>query len=247
MADRAAAAGRRTARAGGGRGRRRGPPLVQLPRVPRDHVRSQLSRRGRHADQLEAGRARGALHPRALRSPGARLRRGPRRTWPTTRPRSWRTARPVVHRARGARRGWTTLAELRAGATAPPHAAPTDVRRRPPSDVHVRHDRTPQGRDDHPRQPGVEEPGAHRRVRVHRRRPRPGLRAAVPRRRARPHDDLAHRGRRHDHHPPGLRRRGGGRRAGAVAGDHGLAGAGHGQRDHGPARRGTARPRPRCA
>ena len=41
-------------------------------------------------------------------------------------------------------------------------------RRRPPADVHVGHDRAPEGRDDHPRQPGVEEPRAHRRVRLHR-------------------------------------------------------------------------------
>ena len=142
--------------------------------------------------------------------------------------------------------GWTTLAELRAGAAAP-RPGPQRARRRPPADVHVRHDRPPQGRDDHPRQPGVEEPGAHRRVRVHRRRPRPGVRAALPRRRARPHDHLSRRSRRHDDHPPGLRRRGGDRRAGAVAGDHGLAGASHGERDHGAARTWSGATCPRCA
>ena len=42
-------------------------------------------------------------------------------------------------------------------------------RRRPPADVHVGHHRAPQGRDDHPRQPGVEEPRAHHRVRLHQR------------------------------------------------------------------------------
>ena len=41
-------------------------------------------------------------------------------------------------------------------------------RRRPPADVHVGHHGAPEGRDDHARQPGVEEPRAHRRVRVHR-------------------------------------------------------------------------------
>ena len=41
-------------------------------------------------------------------------------------------------------------------------------RRRPPPDVHVGHHRTTQGRDDHPRQPGLEEPRPHRRVRLHR-------------------------------------------------------------------------------
>ena len=77
--------------------------------------------------------------------------------------------------------------------------------RRPPADVHVGHDGTAQGRHAHARQPGVEEPGPHRRVRVHGRRPRPGLRPALPRRRARPDDDIADRRRRHDHHPPLLR------------------------------------------
>ena len=41
-------------------------------------------------------------------------------------------------------------------------------RRPPPADVHVRDDRAPEGRDDHPRQPGVEELRPHHRVRVHR-------------------------------------------------------------------------------
>ena len=92
-------------------------------------------------------------------------------------------------------------------------------RRRPPADVHVGHHRTPQGRDAHPRQPGVEEPRAHRRVRLHQRRSRARLRAALPRRRARPHDHLADRRRRDDDHPPGVRRRRRRRRARAIAGD----------------------------
>ena len=64
-------------------------------------------------------------------------------------------------------------------------------RRHPPADVHVGHDRAPEGCDDHPRQPRVEELRAHHRVRLHRGRHRPGLRPAVSRRRARPrhHDD----------------------------------------------------------
>ena len=58
-----------------------------------------------------------------------------------------------------------------------PTCAPTDAaadarrrggRRRPPADVHVGHHRAAQGRDAHPRQPGVEEPRPHRRVRLHR-------------------------------------------------------------------------------
>ena len=85
-------------------------------------------------------------------------------------------------------------------------ARPRGGRRRPPSHVHVGHHGTTQGRHDHPRQPGVEEPGAHRRVRLHERRPRARLRAPLPRRSARPHDHVADRRRRDDHHPPGLRR-----------------------------------------
>ena len=41
-------------------------------------------------------------------------------------------------------------------------------RRPPPADVHVGHHRAPEGRHDHPRQPGVEELRAHHRVRLHR-------------------------------------------------------------------------------
>ena len=47
-------------------GRRRRAAFLQLPRDPRDDLRRQPPRRHRHADQLAAGRARGALHPRAL-------------------------------------------------------------------------------------------------------------------------------------------------------------------------------------
>ena len=75
----------------------------------------------------------------------------------------------------------------------------------------------------------------------------PGVRAALPRRRARPDDDLAHRRRRHHHHPPGVRRRRRRRRARAVAGDHRVAGAGHGQRHHGAARTSSSATSPRCA
>ena len=74
------------------------------------------------------------------------------------------------------------------------------------------------------------------------RRSRPCLRTAVPRRCARPHDNLADRRRCDHHHPPfvrGVRR---GRRARAIAGDHRVAGPRHGQRDHGAARHRAARP-----
>ena len=137
--------------------------------------------------------------------------------------------------------GWTTI--RRSGGDRKP--LPTCAgggRRRPPPDVHIGHHGTPQGRHDHPRQPGVEEPGAHHRVRLHELRPRAGLRTPVPRRRARPDDHLTHRcGCDHDHPSlvRGVRRR---RRARTIEGDHGVAGAGHGQRDHGGARHRGARP-----
>ncbi len=92
--------------------------------------------------------------------------------------------------------GWTALADLRA---TPNDGSPASGggRRRAPADVHVGHHRTAQGRHAHPRQPGVEEPGPHRRVRIHRLGPRAGLRTALPRRRSRSHDDLTHRRRGH--------------------------------------------------
>ena len=137
--------------------------------------------------------------------------------------------------------GWTPLADLRRRRRRR-RACRGGGRRRAPADVHVGHDRAPEGRDDHPRQPGVEEPRAHRRVRLHERRPRAGVRAAVPRRRARPHDHVADRRGRDDDHPSRVRRGGRRRRARALASHHGVARAGDGQRDHGAARHRAARP-----
>ena len=160
-------------------------------------------------------------------------------TWPTKRRRASGIAlvRACVSPASG--EGWTPLADLRDDRQATgAHAG--GGRRRPPPDVHLGDHRAPQGRHDHPRQPGLEEPGPHRRVRLHGRRPRARLRTPLPRGCARPDDDLTDRGRCDHHHPSllrSLRRR---RRARAVAGDHRLAGAGHGQRDHGAARYRTA-------
>ncbi len=74
----AAARGRAGSGHGGARRRsrrRRGSPLLQLSGVPRGGVRRQLPRCDRDADQLAAGRARGALHPRALARPRPRVRR----------------------------------------------------------------------------------------------------------------------------------------------------------------------------
>ena len=226
---------------GVGAGRRGGAPLVQLPRVPRDGVRGQPPRRDRHADQLAARRAGGALHPRALRTPGRSCATRRSSTSPTTRRRASRPRSSRACVSAAAPDGWThpgrPAGERRSGG-----ARPGGGRRRPPPDVHVGHHRTAQGRDAHPRQPGVEEPRPHRRVRLHERRSRAGLRAALPRRRARPHDHVADRRGCDDDHPSLVRRRRCGRRARAVPGDHRVAGAGDGQRDHGLARHRAARP-----
>ena len=201
MARRAIALAGGLSERGVGRGDGRGAPLLQLPRVPGDGLRRQLPRRDRHADQLAAGRAGGAVHPRALRSSRARVRRVTRRSRqrgdeghgsrarrvPASRPRS-RERMDDPRRSAG-------HSERRSRPVA------GGGRRRPPSDVHVGHHGTTQGRHDHPRQPGVEEPRPHRRVRLHQRRSRAGLRAPLPRRRARPHDDLTDRRRRDDDHP----------------------------------------------
>ena len=75
-------------------------------------------------------------------------------TWPTRPPR----ASAALLRACTPRpEGWTTSAPTSRRSDA---GAPVAVggRRRPPPDVHVGHDRATEGRDAHPRQPGVEEP-----------------------------------------------------------------------------------------
>ena len=75
--------------------------------------------------------------------------------------------RPGLHRddrhPTGGRRSPTSGAESRVRA-----CALRGRRRHPPADVHVGHHRAPEGRHAHPRQPGVEEPRAHHRVRLHR-------------------------------------------------------------------------------
>ena len=141
--------------------------------------------------------------------------------------------------------GWTALDDLRA--TPDRNGAPSGGgRRRPPPDVHVGDHGTAQGRHDHPRQPGVEEPGPHRRVRVLPFGPRAGVWSPLSRGRAGPHHHVADRSRSHNHHPPLVRRRRGGRRDRTVACDHGLVGPGHGQRHHGPARISGDAICPRC-
>ena len=64
--------------------------------------------------------------------------------------------------------GWSAARRPRRDGRDARTASPVDGRRRPPADVHVGDDRAPEGRDAHARQPGVEEPRAHRRVRLHR-------------------------------------------------------------------------------
>ena len=163
-------------------------------------------------------------------------------TWPTRRPTASKPGSVRVCLAPGVQRPdgrhWPTCR----AAPGPSAHVPVARRRHPPTDVHLGHHRTTQGRHDHPRQPGVEEPRPHRRVRLHGRRSRPGLRAAVPRRCARPHDHVADRRRGDHHHPPLVRRRSRGGRARAFAGDHGVAGARHGERHHGVARHRATRP-----
>ena len=206
--------------------RRSSPPIISAPSPCRS---TGGWPRPRCATSSSTPSARALVCDEALLDAGRRGHRGPGED---------RSVRVCVDAGAS---GWTALAELRTGRPWR-RACPAAARRRPPAHVHLGHHRPPQGGHAHPRQPGLEEPGPRRRVRVHRRRPRAGLRAPLPRRCARPHDHLAHRRRRHDHHPPRLRRRGRGRRARAVAGDHGVAGAGHGQRHHGAARHRRARP-----
>ena len=74
--------------------------------------------------------------------------------------------RPRVHLDRERRRLGAVLPIC--GAGSPAAACAGRGRRHPPADVHVGHHRAPEGRDDHARQPGVEELRAHHRVRVHR-------------------------------------------------------------------------------
>ena len=116
-----------------------------------------------------------------------------RRRSPTRRPRASRPRSLRACVAPAAPDGWTPLADLRTR-----DAGRRRARRRA-DDVHRLMYTSgttgrPEGRDAHPRQPGLEEPRPPRRVRLHQRRPRARLRAAVPRRRARPHDHLADRG-----------------------------------------------------
>ena len=156
-------------------------------------------------------------------------------------------AAPSVRRGRSAPEGWTPLAELR------------DVRRTLSSSAAIAADDVHRlmytsGTTGRPKgvmithaQPGVEEPRAHRRVRLHQRDL--GL-ACGP---------LYHVGALDlttttliaagatDHPPSRVRRSCGRRRDRALARDHRVAGAGDGQRDHGAARRRAARPRRRCA
>ena len=132
--------------------------------------------------------------------------------------------------------GWTRLDDLEATSNRRPRApvAPDDVHRLMYTSGTTG---SSQGCHDLPCQPGVEELGAHHRVRLHELRPRAGLWAPVSRRRARPDDHLTHRGGCDHDHPSlvrGVRSR---RRTRTIEGEHGVVGAGHGQRHHGGARR----------
>ena len=217
-----------------------GTARLQLPRVPGDRVRRQPPRRDGHAHQLAAGRAGGAVHPGALRGQGAGVRRGAGR--PGHRGHVGNGVRPCVPACGRCRPGgWMTFEELR-GTPRGRTTCRGRRGRRPPPHVHVGDDRPAQGGHDHPRQPGLEEPGPPRRVRIHGGRSRARLWTALPRGRPGPHDHITDRGGCHRDRPPDVRRRSRGRRARAVSGHHRVVGSGDGQRHHGPARRRAARP-----
>ena len=104
----------------------------------------------------------------------------------------------------------------------------------------------PEGRDAHPRQPGVEELRPHHRVRLHVERRRARVRAALPRRCARPRHDHDDRGRCDHDHPPHLRRRARRRRDRAIEGHDRVDGAGDAAGGARPAGHRGARSRRRC-
>ena len=170
--------------------RRRGSPLVQPSRIPRDGLRRQLPRRDRHADQLAACRARGALHPRALRSSRARVRRIARSIWPNEATRASKPRWSVRAFRRAVEKGWTTLADLRAIPNEGSSAC-----RLTADDIHrLMYTSGTTGRPK-----GVMITHANLawknlahidRVRLHELGSRARLRAPVPRRRPRPHDYL---------------------------------------------------------
>ena len=117
-------------------------------------------------------------------------------------------ARPRRASRRPAPDGWAALRRSARRRRAPPARVPRRGRRHPPADVHVGHDRAAEGRDAHPRQPGVEELRAHHRVRLHR-APTSGSRAGRCTTSARSTSSTTTMiavGR-DDHHPPRVRRR----------------------------------------
>ena len=198
-----------------------GAARLQQHRVPRDDLRRQPPGRSRRCRSTGASRRRrsgsSSSTPQARRlvcdddliDSGNDATDGPRPV----------RCAPASRRRHAA--GWErspTSAPARPPARRAPSRATT-----PPAHVHVGHDRSPEGRDAHARQPGVEELRPHRRVRFSERRRRPGVRAALPRRRARPRHDHADRGGCHRRSSTARSTRRGGRRDRAVARDDGVA------------------------
>ncbi len=147
--------------------RRRRPALVQLPRVPRDASSPPTT------SARSPCRSTGGSPPRRCATSSST--RAPAPSCATSRSleladEATTGLEATLVRAcvsRTARDGWTSLAELRA-TPEPATRVPAGGRRHPPPDVHVGHHGPTQGRHAHPRQPGVEEPRPHRRVRLHR-------------------------------------------------------------------------------
>ena len=186
--------------------RRRRAALVQQHRVPGDDLRRQPPRRDRDADQLAAGRGRGAVHPRALPGPGARVRRRAPRARRTTRRTAWtddlvrvcistEQPRRVGAVRRPARESRRPVARVPVGGDDIHRLMYTSGTTGRPKGVMITHANLAWKNFAHITEFGFTE-----------RRRRAGLRAAVPRRRARPHHHDDDRGGRDHDHPPRVRR-----------------------------------------
>ena len=155
--------------------------LLQLPRTARGPLRRQPPRRHRHAHQLAAGgpEVRYILE-HSGRRPGVRRRAA--RAGRRRHRRHRGDDGPGRHRrGRWSARGWLALADVRRRRPPPTPPGCRPPRRTSTASCTSGTTGRPKGVMLQPRQPGVEEPGPPGRVRLPGRRPRPGLRAALPR------------------------------------------------------------------